>query len=95
VQADGLADLQRLVGGDIESLPYPGRDDVCPFFDEEGKLKALPLNRRASMLLAESLGSDWIAGDCVLTGFDPVTGENRPLPDDVLAAERSDGWQIA
>lgn len=87
VQIDGgdgcLDALQALVGGWIETIPHPTRDDVAPYFHEEGKLLDLPANWRATELLRESIRpGDYIAGDCVLAGFDPDTGETVELPAD-------------
>lgn len=79
-----LADLQALVGGDIEALRFPEREDVMPFVNDEGKLAALPANQRATELLASVLMSgDWIAGDLVLTGFDAETGDTVDLPEEI------------
>lgn len=82
--------LQALVGGDIETLPVDGRDDVSPYFHGEGKYAdgGLPRNDRATRLLrATMFAGDWIAGDLVLTGFDASTGETVPLADDVQPDE--------
>ena len=38
----GLKDLQELVGGPIQYLPYPERDDVVCYINEEGKLPIHP-----------------------------------------------------
>lgn len=79
-----LRDLQALVGGDIETLPYPGRDDVAPFIHGEGKFVPLPRNDRATVLLRASMfPDDYIAGDCVLTGFDAESGDTVDLPGDI------------
>ena len=75
--------LQALVGGMIETLPHPTRDDVAPYLNEEGKLLELPPNWRATELLRESIQrGDYIAGDCVFTGFDAQRGETIDLPAD-------------
>lgn len=86
VEVGGLADLQALVGGFIESVPYAGRVDVVPYFNEEGKLLGLPVNARATRLLDLSLFAfDHVVGEVVLTGFNPETGDMVALPDDVAA----------
>lgn len=78
-----LKDLQVLVGGSIETFPYPDRTDVAPYFNEEGKILELAPNGRATRLLASVLDPrDHIAGDCVLAGFDIDTGETVDLPSD-------------
>jgi hypothetical protein len=82
---EGLEDLQKLVGGYVESVPYPERTDVVCFLNEDGKSMSLPRNERATRLLNPVLRpGDWIAGNLVVCGFDPSTGENRDLPADVL-----------
>lgn len=85
----GLKALQALVGGSIETVPYPGRRDVSPYFNEEGKIRGLPANGRATTLLAGSIyPGDFIAGDCVLTGMTDM-GEDVDCPlelDDVVRA---------
>jgi hypothetical protein len=56
-----LEELQALVGGYIEAVPHiPGgldADDdlIC---NEEGKLRGMPLNRKASMLAAQLIVGD-------------------------------------
>lgn len=83
VEHNGLEDLQKLVGGDIETLPV-GREDVAPFFNEEGKVNGLPRNERATKLLAASLmPEDHVAGDMVLCGLNTKTGDTVALPSDV------------
>ncbi|MCA1571012.1 MAG: DUF3846 domain-containing protein [Chloroflexi bacterium] len=79
-----LARFQELVGGYIEQVPFPGRSDVTAFVNEHGKHKNLAVNDRASRLLgrAAQLG-DWIAGDCLLTGFDPAEYSTIELPSDL------------
>ncbi len=39
-----LANLQKLVGGDIEPV-YPWQEPVCIVCNDEGKLNGSPLNR--------------------------------------------------
>jgi hypothetical protein len=83
---DTLDSLQRLVGGLIAAVRYPGRDDVTTYVNDEGKFdeKAHPPNRRATRLLEPVLWeTDWIAGALVVAGFDPNTGETIDLPADL------------
>ena len=83
VEQAGLDDLQRLVDGDIELVDVPGRVDAVAYINEDGKASMTP-NGTATTVLRESLRSDdWIAGPCVVTGFDPRDGENRPVPKDL------------
>jgi len=91
VEVDGLRDLQALVGGYIEAIPYPGRRDVLPYFNEDGKSLGLADNGRATELLIAPrvpggvlFGGDHIVGDCVLTGTTPAC-ELADLPADLAA----------
>jgi hypothetical protein len=88
VEQDGLGDLQRLLDGHVEALPVDGREDAAAYVNEEGLLEGPADNVRATRLLGIQ-----IAGPAVLCGFDPTTGEQKPIPDDlaeaVLAASTS------
>jgi hypothetical protein len=81
VEQDGLGDLQRLLDGHIEALPVDGREDAAAYMNEEGLLEGLADNARATELLGIR-----IAGPAVLCGFDPTTGEQKAIPDDIVAA---------
>lgn len=71
--------LGTLVGGWLEALMIDGTT-TC-YLNEEGKLKGLPVNVRATAMLAHRLApSDMIVGDVVLLGFDPETGDDLSLP---------------
>lgn len=70
-----LAELQAGVGGYIETVPgltsynHEGRQHRCfAFCNEEGKLKQLPRNERATQLWhrARRSGSDFLCGDVVI-----------------------------
>jgi len=74
--------LQQLVDGDIQFIPYPGRLDVSVYCNEEGKLRRLPANPRATDLMRNILlATDFLVGDVVVCGTDPQTGETADLPD--------------
>ena len=67
-----LADLQAKVGGYIEVVPLtPTIALIC---DEEGKLKARPINHIANRLVrhvgVELLDGDHLVGDVVIVGSD-------------------------
>lgn len=69
VEWSTLQDLQALVGGYIETVGYPGRTDVLPFFNEDGKRLRLPPNHRATALLRGTLSpDDSVVGDMVIVG---------------------------
>lgn len=89
VEWNGIDELQSLVGGWFETSPNP-RNDVAHYYDEEGKLKGLPRNDRATALIMlpemHYMRGDYIAGDCVFNGFDVSTGDDTDIPDDYLKA---------
>lgn len=51
-----------------------GKDGLIMLIDEEGKLKGLPMNRRASMLYGR-LPHDWIVGNALIVKTGIVDGE--------------------
>lgn len=81
VHQDGLGDLQALLDGPIEGLPVDGRHDAAAYVNEQGLLDGLADNPRATRLLSIP-----IAGPAVLCGFDPATGQQTPIPDDLAKA---------
>lgn len=81
VGKDGLADLQAAVGGSIEAVPYYAHEGITTYINESGKFECEP-NRRATQLLGPGLfAGDYIAGNLVVCGFDPDTGENLDHPE--------------
>jgi Domain of unknown function (DUF3846) len=80
VEQHGLRDLHRHLHGPIEALSLDGRDDAAAYVNEHGFLDDLADNPRATRLLAIQ-----IHGPAVLCGFNPVTGEQTPVPDDLAA----------
>jgi hypothetical protein len=91
-----LAQLQALVGGYIQALPIPefvpGSDHATAYVNEEGKFDPdCPPNMRATDFFVPGIGlfaGDYIAGACVLLGFDPEVGENRDVPQPVIDRAR-------
>jgi hypothetical protein len=80
VQQHGLRDLQALLHGPIGGLPVDGRHDDAAYVNERGLLDGLAVNPRATRLLGIR-----IAGPAVLCGFDPATGQQTPIPNDLAA----------
>jgi hypothetical protein len=81
VGKDGLADLQAAVGGSIEAVPYYAHEGITTYINESGKFECEP-NRRATQLLGPGLfAGDYIAGNLVVCGFDPDTGEDLDCPE--------------
>ncbi len=64
-----LEQLQTMIGGNIEVLTIEESDgwhDTILVFDEDGKLKELPLNEQASKLAIDVLVEDVIVGPALL-----------------------------
>jgi hypothetical protein len=82
--SDSLEEMQGIVGGNIEFVPFRGREDVFPIINDDGKFSNLPMNYAATAFLYSSLQfGDYIAGDCLVMGVDPETGETADLPPDI------------
>lgn len=62
-----LEELQRLVGGYIEVVPTPQSKDLI--VNEEGVLKALPVNKKATMIAGQPIVGDMV----ILTGKERLT----------------------
>jgi hypothetical protein len=99
----GLDQLQDAVGGYIESLPVPGVPNATAYINEEGKFDPeREINFRATIIWAKNealFPGDYIVGDLVITGLNPETGEQIPVPDNFMTeaphGERRDGrWII-
>ncbi len=85
--SDSLEEMQGIVGGNIEFVPFRGRPDVFPIINDEGKFSNLPVNYAATAFLAASLQpGDYIVGDCLVMGADPETGETTDLAPDITVA---------
>jgi len=88
-----LSVFQELVGGYIEGVPggpVAGTDGQWhAYLDEEGKIKQLPLNMRATVLLheAQSIHSwDTVNGDLVIVG-NSHNGDETDAPEQFTAAD--------
>ena len=82
-----LDDIQKAVGGWIELVPdfdtYEGKTGAVAFCNEEGKLKNLPVNDKATEAWAASIGE----GDAASLG-DALVG-------DVVVIEGDDDFMAA
>lgn len=81
-----LADYQTAVGGYIEEISInPSR--LTMFANEEGKMKGLPVNKRATILWwLHNPGArhrDVLVGDVVLIGPANAAGETLGIPDEM------------
>lgn len=80
-----LEDLNTLVGGSIEYVPFPGRPNVAPYIHEEGKFVSnVVVNDRATLMFDNLMPGDFIAGAMVILAVDDE-GDNADCPDDLLA----------
>ena len=67
MEVESLEDYQKVVGGYIEGIPIREHPDTTVFINEEGKLQGLPLNKRATEILRQSIFSrDAIVGDVLI-----------------------------
>lgn len=65
-EIESLADMQQLVGGDIEAV-YPFQEPVAVVCNSEGKLLGLPMNR--PLLDKDYLPYDIIRGTFFIAGL--------------------------
>jgi hypothetical protein len=80
VMIDELESIQRLVGGDIQAIPFDGEPRTTVYIDEEGKIKGCRRNPCAQRLLGPGLlPGDYLVGNVVVAGFDLDTGANEDL----------------
>lgn len=96
--AVGLEDYQRAVGGRIEAVDLPAFRSTL-FVNEEGLLRGLPFNRRATFLwwfhVPRARNHARLVGDALLVGLRDETGEMTDLPAVALRALLSDElWHL-
>jgi hypothetical protein len=90
IEVDGeesLKTLQTAVDGWIEAVGLPEFVDPrgvgTAYVNEEGKFNGCKPNMRATDFMVPGVGimfGDYIAGNMVLLGIDPETGENADVP---------------
>ena len=82
-----LTSYQAAVGGYIEPITIQ-RPRMTLFANEEGKVRNLPVNRRATclwwLLSPEARGNDILVGDVALVGSRAGSGSTTDLPADFL-----------
>lgn len=87
-EEDALSVLQKQVGGMIQAVPLPNfigdGHKATAYINEEGKFDAdCPPNMRATDFFVPGVGlfaGDYIAGNCVIVGFNPADGKHRDVP---------------
>lgn len=84
-----LEDYQRAVGGWIEAVDLPSMGATL-FVNEEGLLRGLPFNRRATFIwwhcVPQARGRARLVGDAALVGAPDRSGESTGLPPVLMAS---------
>ncbi|VXB66961.1 DUF3846 domain-containing protein [Frigoribacterium sp. 9N] len=84
----GLDDYQDVVGGWIEPVDVPSLG-VTIYVNEEGLIRQLPLNPRATFLwwfhVPQARQKAMLVGDALLVGMPDRRGESTDVPDAVIA----------
>jgi hypothetical protein len=87
VEFQTFTDYQKAVGGYVEIVKLEGHS-LAIVADEDGKVKGLPINRRATILWwllnPKVIGGDHMVGDVVLLGAER-RGEMTDVTDDFMA----------
>ena len=100
VEIDGLKDMQRAVGGNIELCSWVFDDQPTVYVNEEGKFTCEP-NRAVYATEADEGAMKWdgstvksgdlleiLFGDILCVGYDPETGEDRDVTDEEIKRVR-------
>jgi hypothetical protein len=92
-ESQQFAAIRAQVGGDVQTIGgrYLGADWIA-FANEEGKLRGLPLNERATALV-QLLGWNSRPGD-YLVGTVVLAGKNASVPAEVVRAARESGLAV-
>lgn len=81
----GLRDYQDAVGGWIEAVDIPSLD-ITIYVNEEGLIRHLPFNSRASFLwwhhVPGSRQSSMLVGNAVIVGAPDRNGDSVSVPED-------------
>lgn len=88
---DDLKSLQDIVGGYIEHISFPFKNNcvLSGFINEEGKILNLPINKMASLLWMKS--NNWdkpydvLCGNVVVTGSVDKEGNTKDITDEQLS----------
>ncbi|SFS14708.1 protein of unknown function [Agrococcus baldri] len=93
IEVDEMADYQSLVDGWVEALQVPSLG-ITIFVNEEGRLRRLKFNARASLLWWQrtpEARNQMICGDAVIVGTPDATGKSTDAPDDLVTMLTEDG----
>lgn len=93
IEVDGSVDVRDLEGyegissalkGDVELIAGP-REDIACYCNDVGKLIGMPINAKATALLADYLmHGDTINGPLVICGIDWSTGYEQDIPENFI-----------
>lgn len=67
-----LEEMQKIVGGYIEMLHLDGRSKKVLVVNEEGKLKNLPINHKATLMAKSDWIQDIIVGDVIFADSEDI-----------------------
>lgn len=84
-----LRELQRIVDGMIEALPFPNRDDTTVYINEESKFTKTPNGAATRLMRPVLFPADEIHGPMLICGFDAGEGRTVTVPDDLLVLAES------
>jgi hypothetical protein len=74
-----LEELQKAVGGMVESIPHT-LEGVSVYGNDEAKILGLEFNAIGSLLCSPKLSEgDSVSGPVVIIGFDQATGESEEV----------------
>lgn len=86
---NGLSDYQEVIGGLIEPIDLPQPYPATMYVDEEGRLKNLELNARASLIVMAHnplylFRGINVLGPAVIVGEPDEEGETQDVPPDLV-----------
>lgn len=76
-----LAELQRIVVGRIEALPFPYSNDATVYIDDESKFTKRPNPAATAMMAPILTPGDSIHGPMLICGFDAAQGRTVEVPE--------------
>ncbi|MBN9201593.1 MAG: DUF3846 domain-containing protein [Microbacterium chocolatum] len=98
IQVDSLEDYQAIVGGYIEPVDVPALG-ITIYVNEEGLLRQLPLNSRATFLwwyfVPEARQKAMLVGTTLLVGLPDRGGESTDVPREATELLLNSGvWRV-
>lgn len=88
IEMGDIKDYQLIVGGMFDVIDFE-QPPASVFFNDEGKIIGLPMNRRATTLLwacsIDWIAHDYLMGDVLLLGQPDDEGDTQSVPDELLS----------